>query len=61
MSKQSLRSLITWESGRSQLTKVDLEEGIAMAKMRGIDIEERDVRSACFQADLFITFMVRIN
>lgn len=52
---------IQWESGANQLTRTDLEEGVAIAAVRNEVITEKKVRSACFAADLFITFMIRLG
>lgn len=51
---------IKWESGANQLTRTDLEEGVAIAAVRNEVITEKKVRSACFTADLFITCMIRL-
>ncbi len=52
---------VSWESGKIQLTQEDLREGVNLSRIRNEELSENDVRSACFQADLFITFMVRLN
>jgi len=50
-----------WKSGKNLLTDNDLVEGVREGNKRDHLVTEEEVRSACFQADLFITFMVRIN
>lgn len=51
---------IRWEAGANQLTRTDLEDGVAMATIREDALTEKEVRSACFTADLFITCMIRL-
>lgn len=52
---------VGWQPGRNQLTQEDLKEGVILARKRGSEVTEKEARSACFQADLFITFMARLN
>ena len=54
-------TFVRWESGKIQLTDEDLKEGLILSQSTKKEVKESDVRSACFQADLFITFMVRCN
>ena len=52
---------VKWESGKIQLTQEDLKEGVMLSRKSGAEVTEKEVRSACLVADLFISFMVRLN
>ena len=52
---------VGWQPGRNQLTREDLKEGVILARKCNAEVTEKDARSACSQADLFITFMLRMN
>jgi hypothetical protein len=59
--RKSVSDRVCWESGANQLTRTDLEEGVAIAALCDEVVTEKKVRSACFAADLFITFMIRLG